>query len=141
LKTPARRRVRIWAEAPEAPELRDFTGVQLRKHPLDLRHTYATFALRAGVPVSALSRFMGTSIATVDLHYATSQSTATSTPSRSSTHSRLSARWTLGGHSEQASGGRTAPQFGVLVRAPRAGGARSVDIEATPGGGGRTRKG
>jgi hypothetical protein len=26
----------------------------------DLRHTYATFALRAGVPVFALSRFMGT---------------------------------------------------------------------------------
>jgi hypothetical protein len=29
----------------------------------DLRHTYATFALRAGVPVFAVSRFMGTSIA------------------------------------------------------------------------------
>ena len=35
----------------------------------DLRHTYATFALRAGVPVFALSRFMGTSIAMIDLHY------------------------------------------------------------------------
>ena len=35
----------------------------------DLRHTYATFALRAGVPVFALSRFMGTSIAMNDLHY------------------------------------------------------------------------
>jgi len=34
-----------------------------------LRHTYATFALRAGVPVFALSRFMGTSIAMIDLHY------------------------------------------------------------------------
>jgi hypothetical protein len=36
---------------------------------LDLRHTYATFALRAGVPVFAPSRFMGTSIAMIDLHY------------------------------------------------------------------------
>jgi integrase len=35
----------------------------------DLRHTYATFELRAGVPVFALSRFMGTSIAMIDLHY------------------------------------------------------------------------
>ncbi len=35
----------------------------------DLRYTYATFALRAGVPVFALSRFMGTSIAMIDLHY------------------------------------------------------------------------
>jgi hypothetical protein len=32
-----------------------------------LRHTYATFALRAGVPVFAVSRFMGTSIA-IDRH-------------------------------------------------------------------------
>src|SRR5581483_11898686 len=35
----------------------------------DLRHTYATFALRAGVPLFAVSRFMGTSIAMIDLHY------------------------------------------------------------------------
>jgi hypothetical protein len=42
-------------------------------HPLrrlyDLRHTYATFALRAGVPVFAVSRFMGSSIAMIDYHY------------------------------------------------------------------------
>jgi len=35
----------------------------------DLRHTYATFALRAGVPVFAVSRFMGTSITMIDRHY------------------------------------------------------------------------
>jgi hypothetical protein len=35
----------------------------------EFRHTYATFALRAGVPVFAVSRFMGTSIAMVDRHY------------------------------------------------------------------------
>jgi integrase len=35
----------------------------------DLRHTYATFALRASVPMFAVSRFMGTSIALIDRHY------------------------------------------------------------------------
>ena len=33
----------------------------------DLRHTDATFALGAGVPVFALSRFMGTSIAMIEV--------------------------------------------------------------------------
>jgi integrase len=35
----------------------------------DLRHTYATFALRAGIPVFAVSRFIGSSIAMIDRHY------------------------------------------------------------------------
>ena len=35
----------------------------------DLRRTYATFALRAGVPVFAVSRFIGSSIAMIDRHY------------------------------------------------------------------------
>lgn len=44
-------------------------GVDTAHQPYDLRHTYATFALRAGVPVFAVSRFMGTSIAMIDIHY------------------------------------------------------------------------
>jgi integrase len=44
-------------------------GIESLRDLYDLRHTYATFALRAGVPVFALSRFMGTSIAMIDLHY------------------------------------------------------------------------
>ena len=44
-------------------------GIERPRDLYDLRHTYATFALRAGVPVFALSRFMGTSIAMIDLHY------------------------------------------------------------------------
>jgi integrase len=44
-------------------------GIEPVRDLYDLRHTYATFALRAGVPVFALSRFMGTSIAMIDLHY------------------------------------------------------------------------
>ena len=44
-------------------------GIEPLRDLDDLRHTYATCALRAGVPVFALSRFMGTSIAMIDLHY------------------------------------------------------------------------
>jgi integrase len=44
-------------------------GVDPIRGLYDLRHTYATFALRAGVPVFAVSRFMGTSIAMIDRHY------------------------------------------------------------------------
>jgi len=44
-------------------------GVEPLRHLYDLRHTYATFALRAGVSVFAVSRFMGSSIAMIDYHY------------------------------------------------------------------------
>jgi integrase len=44
-------------------------GIDPRRHLYDLRHTYATFALRAGVSVFAVSRFMGSSIAMIDYHY------------------------------------------------------------------------
>jgi hypothetical protein len=39
------------------------------RHLYDMRHTYATFALRAGVSVFAVSRFVGSSIAMIDHHY------------------------------------------------------------------------
>ncbi|MGH3029376.1 MAG: hypothetical protein ACRDNE_01145 [Gaiellaceae bacterium] len=35
----------------------------------DLRHTFATFALRAGISTFELSRYMGTSIGMIDRHY------------------------------------------------------------------------
>jgi hypothetical protein len=44
-------------------------GLEPLRHLYDLRHTYATFALRAGVSVFAVSRFMGSSIAMIDYHY------------------------------------------------------------------------
>jgi hypothetical protein len=44
-------------------------GIEPLRHLYDLRHTYATFALRAGVSVFAVSRFMGSSLAMVDRHY------------------------------------------------------------------------
>jgi len=39
------------------------------RQPHDLRHTYATFALRAGVSIFDLCRFMGASLAMIDRHY------------------------------------------------------------------------
>ena len=57
-------------------------GVEPLRHLYDPRHTYATFALRAGVPVFAVSRFIGSSIAMIDRHTTgTSPATAASTPS------------------------------------------------------------
>jgi integrase len=44
-------------------------GIEPLRDLYDLRHTYATFALRSVEPVFALSQFMGTSIAMIDLHY------------------------------------------------------------------------
>ncbi|MGH8986234.1 MAG: tyrosine-type recombinase/integrase [Acidimicrobiia bacterium] len=44
-------------------------GIEPLRRPYDLRHTYATFALRAGVSIFDLSRFMGASLAMIDLHY------------------------------------------------------------------------
>ncbi|MDQ3671462.1 MAG: site-specific integrase [Actinomycetota bacterium] len=44
-------------------------GIEPLRDLYDLRHTYVTFALRAGVPVFAVSRFMGSSIAMIDHHY------------------------------------------------------------------------
>jgi hypothetical protein len=45
------------------------SGIEPIRGMYDLRHTYATFALRAGVPVFAVSRFIGSSISMIDRHY------------------------------------------------------------------------
>ena len=44
-------------------------GIEPPRQPYDLRHTYATFGLRAGLSAFELSRYMGTSLAMIDLHY------------------------------------------------------------------------
>jgi integrase len=54
---------RHWKPAQKA------AGTEPLRDLYDLRHTYATFALRAGVPVFAVSRFIGSSIAMIDHHY------------------------------------------------------------------------
>jgi integrase len=47
----------------------DATAFVHRRRPYDLRHTFATFALGAGISTFDLSRFMGASLAMIDRHY------------------------------------------------------------------------
>jgi integrase len=56
-------RARQWRPAQNA------AGIDPIRRPYDLRHTYATFALRAGISIFDLSRFMGASLAMIDKHY------------------------------------------------------------------------
>ncbi|HEX6460350.1 MAG TPA: site-specific integrase [Thermoleophilaceae bacterium] len=56
-------RNRSWKPAQKA------TGIAPPRRVYDLRHTFATFALRAGVSTFDLSRYMGTSLAMIDRHY------------------------------------------------------------------------
>ena len=90
-------------------------GVEPLRGLYDLRHTYATFALRAGVSVFAVSRFIGSSIAMIDYHTVTSLATVASTPSRCSTRSRSSEPWTLGGRPTRTRRDRSAPAIPVFA--------------------------
>jgi integrase len=56
-------RRRAWRPAQRA------AGVEPLRRPYDLRHTFATFALRAGISTFDLSRFMGSSLTMIDRHY------------------------------------------------------------------------
>src|SRR5215204_3663694 len=56
-------RNRNWKPAQKA------AGIEPRRRVYDLRHTFATFALRAGISTFDLSRYMGTSLAMIDRHY------------------------------------------------------------------------
>jgi hypothetical protein len=44
-------------------------GINPVRRVYDLRHTFATFALRAGISTFDLSRYMGASLAMIDRHY------------------------------------------------------------------------
>jgi integrase len=44
-------------------------GIEPVRRVYDLRHTFATFALRSGISTFDLSRYMGTSLAMIDRHY------------------------------------------------------------------------
>ena len=44
-------------------------GIQPLRRIYDLRHTFATFALRAGISTFDLSRYMGASLTMIDRHY------------------------------------------------------------------------
>jgi integrase len=56
-------RRRAWKPAQRA------AGIEPLRRPYDLRHTFATFALRAGISTFDLSRFMGASLTMIDRHY------------------------------------------------------------------------
>jgi integrase len=56
-------RSRHWRPAQRA------VGIDPLRRPYDLRHTFATFALRAGVSIFDLSRYMGASLSMIDRHY------------------------------------------------------------------------
>jgi integrase len=56
-------RDRNWKPAQKA------AGIAPLRRVYDLRHTFATFALRAGISTFDLSRYMGTSLAMIDRHY------------------------------------------------------------------------
>jgi hypothetical protein len=91
-------------------------GIEPLRDLYDLRHTYATFTLRAGVPVFALSRFMGTSIAMIDLHYG-----HLAVDSHEHAVSLLDALalerpWTLGGRRPAGPESRTATPFPRFAR-------------------------
>ena len=44
-------------------------GTEPLRRIYDLRHTFATFALRAGISTFDLSRYMGASLTMIDRHY------------------------------------------------------------------------
>jgi hypothetical protein len=44
-------------------------GIEPLRRIYDLRHTFATFALRAGISTFELSRYMGASLTMIDRHY------------------------------------------------------------------------
>jgi integrase len=56
-------RRRAWMPAQRA------VGITPLRRVYDLRHTFATFALRAGISTFDLSRYMGASLTMIDRHY------------------------------------------------------------------------
>jgi len=90
-------------------------GIEPLRHLYDLRHTYATFALRAGVSVFAVSRFMGSSIAMIDRHYGHLARDSREHASRYSMRSRSNGPWTLGGRRTERAQSRSAPAIPSLA--------------------------
>jgi integrase len=56
-------RVRAWKPAQRR------AGIEPVRRVYDLRHTFATLALRAGISTFDLSRYMGASLTMIDRHY------------------------------------------------------------------------
>src|SRR5919204_1522778 len=74
-------------------------GIDPLRRVYDLRHTFATFALRAGISTFDLSRYMGASLTMIDRHYG--QLARDGREHAIKLLDALNARgrwWTLGGH-------------------------------------------
>jgi hypothetical protein len=54
---------------PEGEPAQIAAGIVPPRRVYDLRHTFATFALRAGISTFDLSRYMGASLTMIDRHY------------------------------------------------------------------------
>ena len=94
-------RTREWKPAQLA------AGISPLRRVYDLRHTFATFALRAGISTFDLSRYMGASLTMIDRHSAISPATDATTRSTSWTATAgqtkpASTRWTSRGHFSSA---------------------------------------
>ena len=118
---------RAWRAAQSA------AGIEPLRRPYDLRHTFATFALRAGISTFDLSRFMGASLTMIDRHYGhprprrarARRCAARFTRRRGSRDRRVDVRWTprRGAIRQLGTGlGRYRPVVAAL-------GGRSVDVE------------
>jgi integrase len=80
-------------------------GIEPLRRPYDLRHTFATFALRAGIPTFELSRFMGASLTMIDRHYGHlardgREHAAALLDSLAGEEAAAAAAWTFGGRRE-----------------------------------------
>jgi hypothetical protein len=72
-------------------------GITPLRRVYDLRHTFATFALRAGISTFDLSRYMGASLTMIDRHYGHLARDASTRSSFSTPLTRRGRWWTLGG--------------------------------------------
>ena len=86
-------RERVWRPAQLA------AGIDPLRRPYDLRHTFATFALRAGISIFDLSRFMGASLTMIDRHYGhLARDGREHAVTLLDAHAGETAAWTLRGH-------------------------------------------
>jgi integrase len=75
-------------------------GIEPFRRIYDLRHTFATFALRAGISTFELSRYMGASLTMIDRHYGhlgPRRTRARDPAARRAQRARGGRSWTLGG--------------------------------------------
>lgn len=92
-------------------------GIEPLRRIYDLRHTFATFALRAGVPIFELSRYMGASLAMIDHHYGHLARDGRDhaielLDAHSASEDDVDAGWTLGGRR------RHKPEPGLTTESP-----------------------